>query len=105
MNSNRCECIRMWTIIAEKDCIKSEALRIMGYKWCEMPKNECFACKESEADCNKCPVTWASSKENGCCNNESPYNKWEDLLNPTSRIKHAREIIHLIETTWKEDKR
>lgn len=103
MNKYRCECIHMWTIIAEEDCDKHDALLIMGYNWAEMPENGCFACEECSEECSKCPVTWLTEEYNGCYEKESPYDKWVLSETPTDRMKHAREVLHLIETTWKDD--
>lgn len=102
MNSNKDLCIEMWTIIAEDDCSKIEALQSMRYKWLNMPDSHCFACEEVSGDCNNCPVTWAVNEPDGCCSKDSPYNKWDDSTSSKERMKYAAEVLYLIKTTWEE---
>ena len=106
MNENRCECIHMWTIISEEDCSKKEALTIMGYDFFTLPYALCFACKEDKKytdDCSHCPITWGVGPYAHCSDKNTAFDNWENAQTPHDRKYYAREMIHLIESTWKED--
>lgn len=85
----------------------------------QTPVNNCYACEVSFPICNNCPINWdGGSKKRGretfCYTDTSPFRKWavacdyfdtrnEDDNYAEERKKWAKEMIKLIQTTWKDD--
>lgn len=111
----KAECLRMWTLMRDKNIGKYMALKRMGYKDHELPTSECFACEyvlsqccdpEHTTDpCNengapKCPIPWPS-KTGHCCDPGSTYLKWCVAKSYAEELPAINEIIELIQK-WEE---
>lgn len=101
------------------DVYKEEALEAISHLFGEElnPTAYCFACEEAHAqkvyegvnwlNCHDfCPVTWGDGahgddEDFGCGCYEYPYQKWVHAMEPESALKHARDVLEVIKTTWK----
>ena len=51
--------------------------------------------------CQFCPIQWTPNHQN-CEHPDSPYTKWSYSYTTDERKTHASEVLHLVETTWRE---
>lgn len=104
----------MWNWIANKTLERE----IIVTKWSyfiengididDIPVSECYLCEYSEqygvydAKCKYCPLKFTSeTKSFGCLNDDSPFNKWDEVRFACGdyelAAKYAREIANLPE--------
>lgn len=116
--TNKEKCLDMWEWLAtHPDMHKSDYFNANLINAEDIPISLCYAC-ESVYDrkrgiiyCDKCPIQWTHDTFlwNTCEGYQSPYYKWiKSVSRKTNkplipqRRKYAKQIVHLIKTTWKE---
>lgn len=120
MNSRKKKCLEMWQWLSEHPDKDKDDFRLYLKKLKRSDYHYCSACLEAQIRaldainditkaCNYCPITWIpNNKQEGSCTLDgSPYNTWESLTGYDAdeagpKAKAARDIIHLIKTTWED---
>lgn len=119
--TNKAKCLATWEYIAmtgrkSKYLVLKKLFGESEADFLSVLYSCCYACKEAQKNCSKCPISWGKFKgvKISCFNEPveptniyyfhttSPYIIWCDTSSRMERIQAARKICFLIRTTWEE---